>query len=92
MVRIDIIGMENTEHRVTLRLPEILYQEVESFTEESGMSVTEFLRRACREKLDREKGIVPRDMISRAEFEETIKRLDEEIESLKKFIEALSVE
>lgn len=43
---------ENKEHRVTLRLPEELYQEIETFTSSSGMSITEFLRRACREKLD----------------------------------------
>lgn len=37
-----------------MRLPENLAQEINDFISESGMSFTEFLRRACREKLDRE--------------------------------------
>ena len=82
---------DNLDRRFTLRLPEGLAKEIDLFVEERGMTATEFVRRALREKLDREKGIVPRDMISRAEFEEVIKRLDEEIESLKTFIEAISV-
>ena len=83
--------MQNTEHRVTLRLPEILYQEIESFTGKTGMSITEFLRRACREKLDRENGTAPDAQVSRAEFDELKKRmagLEEEADAMRKFLEA----
>lgn len=48
---------KNTEYdrRVSLRLPGKLCNEIEEFIEPSGMSFTEFLRRACREKLDRDR-------------------------------------
>ena len=83
--------MQNTEHRLTLRLPENLYQEIESFTDETGMSITEFLRRACREKLDRENGTAPDAQVSRAEFDELKRRfaeLEEDADAMKKFLEA----
>ena len=83
--------MQNTEHRLTLRLPENLYQEIESFTDETGMSITEFLRRACREKLDRENGTAPDAQVSRAEFDDLKRRfaeLEEDADAMKKFLEA----
>ena len=80
------------ERRFTLRLPDDLAEEIDSFIENSGMTATEFVRRACREKLDREKNGVPEVQILRAEFGERIEQLEKEVESLKKFIEALSVE
>lgn len=43
------------DRRVSLRLPEKLASEIEEFIAENGMPFTEFLRRACREKLEREK-------------------------------------
>ena len=69
--------MSVAEHRVTLRLPETLYQEIEEFTDRSGMSITEFLRRACREKLDRENGRAA-PQVSREELKELIKEVLEE--------------
>ncbi|MDE2519586.1 MAG: ribbon-helix-helix domain-containing protein [Methanocorpusculum sp.] len=42
--------------RVSLRLPDELADEIDAFTKERGMSFTEFLRRASREKLDRDSG------------------------------------
>lgn len=47
------------ERRITLRLPEELAEEIDASVKISGMSFTEFLRRACREKLDRESGKIP---------------------------------
>ena len=76
---------------MTLRLPENLYQEIESFTDETGMSITEFLRRACREKLDRENGTAPDAPVSRAEFDDLKRRfaeLEEDADAMKKFLEA----
>ena len=87
--------MQNTEHRLTLRLPENLYQEIESFTDETGMSITEFLRRACREKLDRENGTAPDAPVSRAEFDDLKRRfaeLEEDADAMKKFLEATKKE
>ena len=55
------------------------------------MSFTEFLRRACREKLDREAGTAPDAQVSRAEFDELKKRLaglEEEADAMRKFLEA----
>lgn len=43
------------DRRISLRLPEKLALEIEGYIAESGMSFTEFLRRACREKLERDK-------------------------------------
>lgn len=76
---------------MTLRLPEILYREIESFTESNGMNITEFLRRACREKLDRENGTAPDAQVSRAEFDDLKRRfaeLEEDADAMKKFLEA----
>lgn len=80
---------------MTLRLPENLYQEIESFTDETGMSITEFLRRACREKLDRENGTAPDAPVSRAEFDDLKRRfaeLEEDADAMKKFLEATKKE
>ena len=82
---------EERLHQLTLRLPEILYREIESFTESNGMNITEFLRRACREKLDRENGTAPDAQVSRAEFDELKRRfaeLEEDADAMKKFLEA----
>lgn len=46
---------EEEERRISLRLPESLALAIEKNIEESGLSFVEFLRRACREKLEREK-------------------------------------
>lgn len=78
-------------YQLTLRLPEVLYREIESFTENNGMTITEFLRRASREKLDRENGTAPDAQVSRAEFEELKRRfaeLEEDADAMKKFLEA----
>lgn len=40
--------MVEKERRITLRLPESLYFDVEKYTKDTGMSITEFMRRACR--------------------------------------------
>lgn len=80
---------------MTLRLPEILYREIESFTESNGMNITEFLRRACREKLDREAGTAPDAQVSRAEFDDLKRRfaeLEEDADAMKKFLEATKKE
>ena len=80
---------------MTLRLPENLYQEIESFTDETGMSITEFLRRACREKLDRENGTAPDAPVSRAEFDDLKRRfaeLEEDADAMKKFLMATKKE
>lgn len=45
---------EDPERRVSLRLPESLAIKIDKSIERSGMSFTEFLRRACREKLKRD--------------------------------------
>lgn len=82
---------EERLHQLTLRLPEILYREIESFTESNGMNITEFLRRACREKLDRENGTAPDAQVSRAEFDDLKRRfaeLEEDADAMKKFLEA----
>ena len=82
---------EERLHQLTLRLPEILYREIESFTESNGMNITEFLRRACREKLDREAGTAPDAQVSRAEFDDLKRRfaeLEEDADAMKKFLEA----
>ena len=49
--------MSNTPEKyvMTLRMPRELYVELCEYTENTGSNVTEFVRRACREKLDREK-------------------------------------
>jgi len=47
---------DNYGRRLTLRLPEELATEIEEYTNGIGMTFTEFLRRACREKLDRDSG------------------------------------
>ena len=55
------------------------------------MSITEFLRRACREKLDRENGTAPDAQVSRAEFDDLKRRfaeLEEDADAMKKFLEA----
>ena len=86
---------EERLHQLTLRLPEILYREIESFTESNGMSITEFLRRACREKLDREAGTAPDAPVSRAEFDDLKRRfaeLEEDADAMKKFLEATKKE
>ena len=86
---------EERLHQLTLRLPEILYREIESFTESNGMSITEFLRRACREKLDRENGTAPDAPVSRAEFDDLKRRfaeLEEDADAMKKFLEATKKE
>jgi metal-responsive CopG/Arc/MetJ family transcriptional regulator len=44
------------EIRTSVRIPESLYNEVEKFISLSGMPFIEFLRRALREKLDRDTG------------------------------------
>lgn len=44
------------DKRMTVRLPTDLADEIEVYLSSSGMPFTEFLRRACREKLDREAG------------------------------------
>ena len=64
---------------------------MESFTENNGMTITEFLRRACREKLDRENGTAPDAQVSRAEFDELKRRLaevEEDADAMKKFLMA----
>lgn len=86
---------EERLHQLTLRLPEILYREIESFTESNGMNITEFLRRACREKLDREAGTAPDAQVSRAEFDDLKRRfaeLEEDADAMKKFLEATKKE
>ena len=79
------------DRRVSLRLPENFAAEIDEFIAERGMSFTEFLRRACREKLDREAGTAPDAQVSRAEFDELKKRLaglEEEADAMRKFLEA----
>lgn len=86
---------EERLHQLTLRLPEILYREIESFTESNGMNITEFLRRACREKLDREAGTAPDAQVSRAEFDDLKRRfaeLEEDADAMKKFLMATKKE
>lgn len=43
------------DRRITIRMPVKLADEIDAELEKSGMSFTEFLRRACREKLDRDR-------------------------------------
>ena len=79
------------ERRFTLRLPDDLAKEIDSFVESSGMTMTQFVRRALREKLDRENGTAPDAQVSRAEFDELKKRLaglEEEADAMRKFLEA----
>lgn len=49
------MAKKEEERRVSLRIPESLALEIEVLISKKGMSFTEFLRRACREKLQREK-------------------------------------
>lgn len=79
------------ERRFTLRLPDDLAKEIDTFVESSGMTMTQFVRRALREKLDREAGTAPDAQVSRAEFDELKKRmagLEEEADAMRKFLEA----
>lgn len=79
------------ERRFTLRLPDNLAKEIDSFVESSGMTMTEFVRRALREKLDRENGTAPDAQVSRAEFDDLKRRfaeLEEDADAMKKFLEA----
>ena len=83
------------ERRFTLRLPDNLAKEIDSFVESSGMTMTEFVRRALREKLDRENGTAPDAPVSRAEFDDLKRRfaeLEEDADAIKKFLEATSKE
>lgn len=49
------MAKKEEERRVSLRIPESLALEIQVSISKNGMSFTEFLRRACREKLQREK-------------------------------------
>lgn len=87
-------GMDE-ERRFTLRMPEELAQEIDLITEKTGINMTEFIRRACREKLDRENGTAPDAPVSRAEFDDLKRRfaeLEEDADAMKKFLEATKKE
>lgn len=49
------MAKKEEERRVSLRIPESLALEIQVSISKNGMTFTEFLRRACREKLQREK-------------------------------------
>lgn len=68
---------EEFDRRVSLRLTEEFANEIDEFIKKSGMSFTEFLRRACREKLDREKDSSA-PQVSREELKELIREVLEE--------------
>ena len=84
----DILGMvkKQMERRITLRLPEELAKEVDVSIEVSGMPFTEFLRRACREKLDRDAVLTDADgkPLTRGDV---YKKLDEMLPEIIKHIE-----
>ena len=71
--------------QMTLRLPISLYDKVVELSDERGLNITEFIKRAISEKIEREEG-------EGDYMEKRMENLEKEIESLKKFIEAFSVE
>lgn len=65
---------EEPERRTSLRLPESLAKQIDEYNKETGMSFTEFVKRACQEKLSRETNSV-NSYVTRAEFEELQNRI-----------------
>lgn len=61
---------ECEDRRLTLRLPEDIAKMVDKTIEISGISYTEWIRRACQEKLDRERGLSA--SLTREEIDEII--------------------
>lgn len=59
---------DEPERRTSLRLPESLAKKIDDRIEETGMSFTEFVKRACQEKLERDAEPAPA-YVTRAEFE-----------------------
>lgn len=59
---------EEPERRTSLRLPESLAKRIDDRIEITGMSFTEFVKRACQEKLERDADPAP-GYVTREEFE-----------------------
>lgn len=69
---------ENT-HTMLIRVPEKEYVRILSFIGETGMSCNEFVRRACREKVERDSdargGNKTEQYVTREELEQRIKQI-----------------
>ena len=87
----DVDSKEKMDFQTTIRMSSTMWESILKATEPSGVSAMEWIRRAIRASLANQNAGTYSDVISRAEFEETVKRLDEEIESLKTFITATPI-
>ena len=82
-----MIKNEKSTHTLTVRLEDDLFDEILNSIKKSGMSANEFVKRACREKLDNERPAAPRSWTD-DELRAKIAAMEDDLEAMKLYLEA----